>query len=56
MRNADLITPEEFKQVSENPQISVKYSPCDAEALRTVICSILTQSYVENISDSEVEM
>ena len=55
MRNVNPIVPEEFERINDDPQISVKYVPCSAQELRTVICAVLTQSYVENLSDSGEE-
>lgn len=53
MRRVKPITHEDFEQVNADPQIFIKYLQCNAQDLRTVICAVLTQSYVENLSDGE---
>lgn len=55
MRKVNPIIVEEFERVSDDSRISVRYVPCSARELRTVICAVLTQSYVENLSDSGEE-
>ena len=53
MSKVNPITREDFEQVNDDPQIFVKYVQCNDQDLRTVICAVLTQSYIENFSDSE---
>ena len=55
MRNVNPIIVEEFERVRDDPQISVKYVQCSAQELRTVICAVLSQSYVEHLSESGEE-
>ena len=53
MRKINPITREDFEQVNDDPQIFVKYVQCNTQYLRTVICAVLTQSYVEKLSNGE---
>lgn len=55
MRNVNPIISEEFKRVSDDPRVSVKYVSCRTQELCTVIRAVLTQAYVENLSDSGEE-